>query len=83
MDDIDFKVKREVQELRAEVRRLRRTIEGGFVVIGLAAVVLFPQLLMLALVIGVLVLFAFLVSPQRRMIFKSIFRKRDGHESDT
>ncbi len=82
MDDIDFKVKREVQELRAEVRRLRRTIEGGFVVIGLAAVVIFPQLLMLALVIGVLVLFAFLVSRQRGMIFTSIFHKRDGHEPD-
>jgi hypothetical protein len=37
---------------------------------------------MLALVIGVLVLLAFLVSPVRRMIFTSIFQKRDGHEHD-
>jgi hypothetical protein len=82
MDDIDFKVKREVQELRAEVRRLRRTVEAGFAVAGLAVVVIFPQLLMLALVIGVLVLFAFLVSPVRRLIFTSIFAKRDRHEPD-
>ena len=47
MDDIDFKVKREIQELRAEVRRLRRTVEAGFVVLGLAAVMIFPQLLTL------------------------------------
>ena len=82
MDDIDFKVKREVQELRAEVRRLRRAVEAGFVVIGLAAIVVFPQLLMLAVVIGAFVLFAFLVSPVRGMIFTSIFHKRDKHEPD-
>lgn len=82
MDDIDFKVKREVQELKAEVRRLRRTVEIGFAIAGLAVVVIFPQLLMLALVIGVFVLFAFLVSPVRRMIFTSIFHKRDRHEPD-
>jgi len=82
MDDIDFKVKREIQELRAEVRRLRRTVEAGFVVLGLAAVMIFPQLLTLVIAIGVLVLFAFLVSPVRGMIFKSIFHKRDGHEPD-
>ena len=82
MNDIDFKVKREVQELRAEVRRLRRTVETGFIVAGLAAVVIFPQLLMLAVVICVLVLFAFLVSPMRRMIFISIFHNRDKHEPD-
>ena len=29
MDDIDVKVKREIQELRAEIRRLRRTVEAG------------------------------------------------------
>jgi hypothetical protein len=82
MSDIDFKVNREVHELRAEVRWLRRTVEAGFLVAGSAAVVIFPQLLMLALVIGVLVLLAFLVSPVRRMIFTSIFQKRDGHEHD-
>ena len=82
MSDIDFKVKREVQELKAEVRRLRHTVEGGFVVAGLAAMVIFPRLLMLAIVIGALILFAFLVSPVRRMIFTSIFHKRDRHEPD-
>jgi hypothetical protein len=82
MNDIDFKVKREVQELKAEVRRLRRTVEAGFAVAGLAAVVIFPQLLMLMASIGGLILFAFLVSPVRRMIFTSIFGKRDTHEPD-
>ena len=73
---------REVQELIAEVRRFRRTVEIGFLVAALAAVVIFPQLLMLALVISVLVLFAGLVSPLRRMVFTSIFHKRDKHEPD-
>ena len=82
MDDIDFKVKREVQELRAEVRRLRRTVEAGFVVMGLAAVLIYPQLLTLALVIGGFSLMAFLVSPVRRLIFTSLFHKRDGHEPE-
>ncbi len=82
MSDTRFKGKREVQELRSEVRRLRRTVEAGFLVAGLAVAVIFPQLLMLALVIGVLVLFAFLVSPVRRMIFTSIFQKRHRHEHD-
>ena len=82
MDDIDFKVKREVQELRAEVRRLRRTVEAGFIIAGLAAIVVFPQLLALALVVPAAVLIALLVSRQRRMIFTSIFHKRDTHEPD-
>lgn len=82
MSDNEFRLQREVQELKAEVRRLRRMIEGGFIVIGLAAVVIFPQLLMLALGIAGLVLFAFLVSPVRRLIFSSMFHRRDGHEHD-
>ena len=82
MSDIDFNLKREVQELRAEVRRLRRTVEAGFIVAGLVVVVIFPRLLILALVIGVFVLFAFLVSPVRRMIFSTVFEPLDRHESD-
>jgi len=82
MSETDFKMKREIEELRAEVRRLRLTVEAGLVIAGLAAVIVFPQLLRLALVIGVLVIFAFLVSPLRRMILTSIFDKPDGHEPD-
>ena len=82
MNDSDFQMKREVQELRAEVRRLRRTVEAGIVLVGLAAVVIFPPLLMLVLVIRVFVPLALLVSRQRGMIFTAIFEKREEHERD-
>ncbi len=82
MNDNDLQLKREIQELRAEVRRLRRTVEAGLVLLGLAAVVIFPQLLMLVLVIGVFVPIALLVSRQRGMIFTAIFEKREEHERD-
>ena len=36
MNDHDFQVQREIQELRAEVRRLRRTVEAGLVLLGWA-----------------------------------------------
>jgi hypothetical protein len=81
MSDIDFKLKWEVQELRAEVRRLRRLVEVGLVIGALAAMLIFPHLVMLALAIGVLVLFAFQVSPVRNLIFSFIFRKGDKYES--
>jgi len=82
MSDSESRLEREVQELRAEVRRLKRVVEGCIIVGCLAVGLIFPQLLVLALAIAVLVLFAFLVSPVRRMIFSSIFHKRDGHEYD-
>ena len=82
MNDHDLELKQEVQELRAEIRRLRRTVEAGIVLVGLAAVVIFPQLLMLVLVIGVFVPVALLVSRQRGMIFTAIFEKREEHERD-
>jgi hypothetical protein len=83
MSDNESRLEREVQELRAEVRRLRRMMEGGFVAAGLAVAIIFPQLAWLVLAVAVLIFFAFLVSPVRRMIFSSIFHKRDGHEHDT
>jgi len=82
MSDSESKLQHEVQELRAEVRRMKRTVEGVFVAVVVAIAVIFPQLLVLAACIGVLILFAFLVSPVRRMIFTSIFQKRDSHEYD-
>jgi hypothetical protein len=82
MNDSESKLQREVHELRAEVRRLKRMVEGVFVVVVVAIAVIFPQLLVLAACVGVLILFAFLVSPVRRMIFTSIFHKRDSHEYD-
>jgi predicted membrane channel-forming protein YqfA (hemolysin III family) len=82
MDETETKLQREVQELRSEVRRLKRMIEGGFVAVVVAVMLIFPQLLVSAVCVGVLILFAFLVSPVRRMIFSSIFHKRNNHEYD-
>lgn len=79
MNDNEFKLQRQVQELKAEVKRLKRMIEGTFVIIGLGVVIIFPQLAVLALFVAVLCLFAFLVSPVRRLIFSYIFGKRDEH----
>ena len=43
MSDTESKLHREVQELRAEVRRLKHLIEGGFVAGCLAIAVIFPR----------------------------------------
>ena len=82
MSDNEFRLQREVQELKAEVRRLRRTVEGGFVVIGLAAVVICPQLLMFALIIPAAILLTLLVSPARRYVVTYLSHKQDEHEHD-
>ena len=80
MNDDKSRLEREVQELRAEVRRLRRLIEGIVIVLGLAAMLIFPQIAIWPLGVACLSFFAFLVSPVRSMIFSSIFRKRDEDE---
>jgi hypothetical protein len=54
MSDNEFKLRREVQELKAEVRRLRRMIEGGFAVVVLAIIMVFPRHPDLLIFIGVL-----------------------------
>ena len=82
MSNNEFRLQREVQELKAEVRRLRRTIEGGFVVIGLAAVVICPQLLMFALIVPAAILLTLLVSPARRFVVSYLLNKQDGTEHD-
>jgi hypothetical protein len=82
MSDNEFRLQREVQELKAEVRRLRRTVEGGFVVIGLAVVVICPQLLMFALIIPAAILLTLLVSPARRYVVMYLSHKQDEHEHD-
>ena len=56
-------------------------VEGTFVVVGLAVVMICPQLLILIAIITVLILFAFLVYQHRRMIFSSLFHGRDGRKS--
>ena len=82
MNDNEFRLQREVRELKAEVRRLRRLIEGALVVVGLGVVIIFPQLAAFALGLAVICFLAFLVSPVRRLIFSYIFGKRDSHEHD-
>lgn len=81
MSDNEFRLQQEVRELKAEVRRLKHTVGGAFIVAGLVAVMICPQLLGLVAAIAVLILFAFLVSPVRRMIFSSIFHERGEHEN--
>lgn len=54
MNDNEFKLQREVQELKAEVRRLRHMIEGTFIIAGLVVVVSFPRHMDLLVIIGAL-----------------------------
>lgn len=77
MSDNEFRLEKEVHELKAEVKRLRRMIEGAYVVIGLAAVIIFPQFLWYVVGIVGAIFFACLVSPVRHLIFSSVFQKRD------
>lgn len=80
MSDNEIQLAREVSELKAEVRRLRRLIEGAFIVLGVAAIVLYPGILVLVASFCILCLFAFLVSPVRRLIFSSWFSGRGGRD---
>jgi hypothetical protein len=77
MDDADKNLRTEVLELKAEVRRLKRIIEGGIIILCLVLLILFPGLLTFAIATAGLILFACLVSPVRGMIFSYIF-KRDS-----
>ena len=81
MNDSEIqKLLREVRELRAEVRRTRHLVEGAVGIVALGLVLLFPQLLVVGLALGAFILFGFLVSPFRRAIFSSIFRKRESDD---
>ena len=72
MNDNEFRLQREVQELKAEVRRLRRTIEGAYIVIGLVVVMICPELLVVVAIGGIGYL-AFLFTPLGRKIFPHFF----------
>jgi hypothetical protein len=77
MNDSHSNLHREVCELKAEVRRLRRLIEGSILIIALGLVMVFPNLLVVSISLGVLILFGILVSRQRLLIFNSFLRRRD------
>jgi hypothetical protein len=76
------KLERDVQELRAEVRRTRHLLEGAVAVITVGLLILIPQLFIVVLAMGALILFGFLVSPLRRIIFQSLFQKRQADENE-
>jgi hypothetical protein len=80
MSDDEFRLQRQVQQLKAEVRHLRRTIHGGLAAIVLIVLIIVPQLLVPAAGLGAAILFGFLVSPYRRMIFSSFSRNPDRNE---
>jgi hypothetical protein len=82
MDIPNTELEREVAELRAEVRRLRFLVEGGVLIVGIGLVVLFPSLLVAGIALGAFVLFGFLVSRQRRLIFQSLFTRREVDDVD-
>ena len=71
MNDREVGLRLEVQELKAEVRRLRRSIEGAYAVIGLIVVSVCPGLLVLVAV-GAIGYLAFLFTPSGRKIFSSL-----------
>lgn len=76
MDDRQAKLEQEVNELKAEVRRLRRAAEAAVVIIALAVVYVFPQLALGVLGVAIASLAALLVSPVRHLVFPSIFKDR-------
>jgi hypothetical protein len=78
MIDEESRLRREVQALRAEVKRLKYGVELGLAVIGITLAVLYPELLRLAIFVGVVILLALLISPVRRLIFSSWFGKAGG-----
>lgn len=79
MNDSTSKLEAEVEELRAEVRRLRWRLKWSIAILLLAA----PQLLLLTVLLGTVILAAFLVSPVRGMIFSYLFGLLDASRSDS
>lgn len=83
MTEQESNLHKEIQALKGEVRRLRQMVECGFVVIGLAAAIIVPQLAVLILAVTALAVFAFLVSPVRKLIFEYLFSNRNSGGQET
>jgi hypothetical protein len=75
MNDNELRLQREVQELKAEASRLRRIIEGVFTAVAVVAILVFPQLLILAAVAAAGFL-GFLASPSGRKTFPYSFHRK-------
>ncbi len=78
MDETESNLRREIRDLRAEVRYLRNQVRTGFTVVLIGVAFVFPELAGLVVVIGVLIFFAFMVSPVRNLIFKSLLHRPDS-----
>jgi hypothetical protein len=76
-------LQQEVRELRAEVRQIKLLLMVTLVLVAGVFVALFPDLLVAAVALGVLILFGFLVSPLRRTIFQSLAQKPGTDEYDS
>ena len=76
MDESTERLQREVLELRSGVKRLRRCMEGVITVAFFGLMVIIPNLWRLCVILGVVILFGFLVSRQRRLIFEYLFQAR-------
>lgn len=81
MSEAESKSRQEINNLKAEVRRLRRIIQYGVTTIALAVLLAFPQLFRLAFIVGLLILFALLISPVRHLIFPKLFKKKAGPDT--
>lgn len=77
MEDGNEKLREEVQELRVEVRRLKRFIECVFLAGLLGVGLIAPQLFFILLVAGGLAFIGLLFSPARRLVFPSLFKNRN------
>jgi hypothetical protein len=82
MDDPNTQLQQDIRELKAEVRRLRLLIEGVVLIIGIGLVLLIPNLLVMGISLAGLILFGFLVSRQRKLIFRSLCQGRDKRKHD-
>jgi nitrate reductase NapE component len=76
MSDNELKLQREVQELKAEARRLRRIIESTLAIFAVLAILIFPQLLILVAV-ATIGFFGFLFSPLGRRTFPYSFHRKE------
>jgi hypothetical protein len=77
MDNNESDVLRELKEVRAEVRRLRRTVLFGFIAIAAVTVWIVPNTM--PILIGVWIVYALIFQPKSFLIFPS---KQDGHKND-
>lgn len=80
MKNPNLNLEQEVAMLRAEVRRLRRLLEGAVLMVGVGLMILFPGLLTIGISLAVMILFGFVVSPHRRMILRPLLNRKTSDD---